>query len=114
MTLPQTWQAIPQDVALSAQLGPVDADFSEVTVWLTLEASLEDRSCRVYAYDDMHLTLDDHAEWLTSRVLSARVASGPGPAGPPEVEQVESVDRVESIELPIGHAVRLTTDDRLG
>lgn len=102
ITLPRRWQVIPQDERSTVLLPPPYDELGEINVWRTLEASLELRGCRVYAYDEMPMSLDEHAEWLTSQVsLDHRTP------GAPEVEQVVSIENVERVALPLGPSVRL-------
>jgi len=94
LSVPSAWTVIPQMEALSTALPPPYSELGEVTVWRMLESyDQADAWCNVYRYDDMPMSLDEHAAWFESQV-SANADS------PATVE-------VAPVSLPVGESIRL-------
>jgi len=94
LSVPSAWTVIPQMEALSTALPPPYSDLGEVTVWRMLESYHQaDAWCNVYRYDDMPMSLDEHAAWFESQVSV-------------KTDFPATVD-VASMSLPIGDSIRL-------
>ncbi len=101
LSLPADWAVVPQMEALSTWFPPPYEDLGEVNLWRLLQSSDDaDEWCNVYAYEQMPMSLEEHAAWFESMVSS-------------NTDYPATVS-VEPVSLPIGDAIRLIETYEVG
>ncbi len=108
LSLPAGWAVVPQKEALSTWFPPPYDDLGEVTLWRLLQSSDDaDAWCNVYAYEQMPMSLGEHAAWFELMVSSNADYPATVSTEPVSLASGDAVRLVETYEAGEVHVIHL-------